>query len=67
LVCRLYRYQYDETGIHDEDGEYCPTRLLRLGQSLVHALDMNLQDAQRWHRQLYAEIRLEKETECSLV
>lgn len=67
LVCRLYPYQYDETGIVDEDGEYCPMHLLSPGQSLLRVLDMNLDDARRWHRQLYVEIRLEKEKECSLV
>jgi Fe-S-cluster containining protein len=59
LVCRLYPYDYTEQGIRPELARGCPTELLRAGQGLIEALGMNLGDAQRWHRQLYAEIRLE--------
>lgn len=57
LVCRLHPYNYTEAGISAELADGCPTRLLKHGQTLLIALDMNLEDAWRWHRQLYAEIR----------
>jgi Fe-S-cluster containining protein len=59
LVCRLYPYDYTERGIEAELSEGCPLELLRPGQGLIEALDMNLVDAQRWRSQLYEEIRLE--------
>jgi Fe-S-cluster containining protein len=59
LVCRLYPYEYTEAGIQDELADGCPLELLRPGQGLIEALDMNLEAARRWHRQLYTEIRLE--------
>ena len=37
----------------------CPLELLPPQQGLIEALDMNVEDARRWHRQLYREIRLE--------
>lgn len=59
LVCRLYPYDYDEHEIHDELATGCPLELLQPGLGLIQELDMNLDDARRWHKQLYAEIRLE--------
>lgn len=59
LVCRLYPYDYTEQGIRPQLARGCPTHLLRPGQGLIEALGMNLADAERWHRQLYAEIRQE--------
>ncbi|QDU25261.1 hypothetical protein ETAA8_03250 [Anatilimnocola aggregata] len=56
LICRLYPFSYDADGITDELSTGCPTELLRIGQGLLEALDMNLTDAQRWHRQLYEEL-----------
>lgn len=60
LVCRLYPYDYDAGGIQDEPARGCPTQLVRPGWDLIQELNMNLQDAQRWHRQLYEEIQLEE-------
>jgi hypothetical protein len=40
--------------------------LLPPGQGLIEALDMRLEDAHRWHQQLYAEIRLNKEHGSSM-
>jgi Fe-S-cluster containining protein len=59
LVCRLHPYEYTEAGISEELSDSCPTHLLKHGQTLLIALDMNLEVARRWHRQLYAEIRCE--------
>ncbi len=59
LVCRMYPYDYTEAGIQDELSPGCPLELLAPGQGLIQALDMNVQDARRWHGQLYQEIRLE--------
>lgn len=60
LVCRLYPFDYDERGIRDELAGGCPVELLRPGQQLLVALDMKINDARRWHKQLYEEIRVEK-------
>jgi len=60
LVCRLYPYDYDESGFREELATGCPTELLRPGQSLIEALDMQLGDARRWHRQLYQELPMEE-------
>lgn len=59
LVCRLYPYDYNEAGIKPRLAQGCPVELLRPGRTLLQELDMNLQDAERWHRQLYQEIREE--------
>jgi Fe-S-cluster containining protein len=59
LVCRLHPFEYTEAGISDELSDSCPRHLLKHGQTLLIALDMHLEDARRWHRQLYAEIRCE--------
>jgi uncharacterized protein len=60
LVCRLYPFDYDESGIRSDLAEGCPLELLRPGQPLLVALDMKIEDARRWHKQLYEEIRVEK-------
>ncbi len=59
LVCRLYPYDYTAAGITDELTEGCPLELLRSEQHLIEALDMNIDDARRWHQQLYEEICME--------
>jgi hypothetical protein len=56
----LYPYSYNEQGITNELSTGCPLELLRPGQGLIEALDMNLADARRWRDQLYEEIKLEK-------
>lgn len=63
LICRLYPYDYIEQGIQDELAPGCPLELLRPGMSLLEELDIKLEDARRWHKQLYAEIRLENHDE----
>lgn len=62
LVCRLYPYDYDERGIRDELVPGCPLELLRPGQVLLEVLGMKIDDARRWHKQLYEEIRAEKDS-----
>jgi Fe-S-cluster containining protein len=57
LVCRIYPFDYTADGLVDELSEGCPLELLRPGQGLIEALDMNRGDAERWRGQLYAEIQ----------
>ena len=59
LVCRLYPYDYSEQGIHIELTPGCPLELLPPGVALIEELNIKLDDARRWHKQLYAEIQLE--------
>jgi Fe-S-cluster containining protein len=63
LVCRLYPFDYTAEGIRDELSPGCPLELLQPNQGLVEALDMNLDDARRWHKKLYEEILLEGDLE----
>lgn len=67
LVCRLYPFDYDENGIKPQLLHGCPVHLLRPGQSLIAVLDMNVEAARQWHRQLYEEIRLEKTADVDRV
>ena len=67
LTCRLFPFDYTEQGILPELVRGCPTEMLDPGRSLIDVLGMNLEDARRWHRQLYVEIRREKTTPCTLV
>ena len=60
LICRLYPYDYDEQGIRDELTPGCPLELVRPGLGLLDELDIKLDNARRWHKQLYAEIRLKE-------
>ncbi|MDA1232200.1 MAG: hypothetical protein O2856_15610, partial [Planctomycetota bacterium] len=59
LICRMYPFDYTAEGISDELSEGCPLELLRPGQDLIEALAMNIDDARRWHQQLYQEVRSE--------
>ena len=60
LICRIYPFDYNADGVlQDQLSTGCPTELLRPGQGLIEALDMNRADAERWHRQLYDELPLE--------
>jgi Fe-S-cluster containining protein len=59
LICRIYPYDYNADGIAADLASGCPLELLRPGQGLIQALDMNLNDARRWRDQLYEEIQLE--------
>jgi Fe-S-cluster containining protein len=59
LVCRLYPHDYTAAGLRAELAEGCPTHLLRPGETLLRALDMRREDAERWRAMLYAELDLE--------
>jgi len=61
LVCRLYPFEYTAEGIQEELATGCPLELLSLGQGLIEALDMKLDDAKRWQKQLYEELLQEPE------
>lgn len=66
LICRLYPYDYTAEGIVEELSEGCPLELLSPGEQLIDALQMNLDDARGWHRQLYQEIQNEVHVGCEL-
>ena len=57
LICRLFPFDYTEAGLYDEAAAGCPTQLLPPGQALFDALGMRRADAERWHAQLYAELK----------
>jgi Fe-S-cluster containining protein len=59
LICRLYPFDYNEQGIFESLANGCPLELLRPGQTLLQELEMNRADADRWHQQLYSEVRVE--------
>jgi uncharacterized protein len=63
LVCRIYPYDFNEQGIKDELERGCPMELVRKGLTLIDELGMDRAAAERWHRQLYEEIRLEEANE----
>lgn len=61
LVCRLYPYSYNAEGLYKELEEGCPVHLLEPGQSLEQAIaGCCRENAYQWHKNLYAEILLEK-------
>ena len=57
LICRLFPFDYTEAGIVDDLAAGCPTQLLPAGVGVLAALDMRRSDAERWHEQLYSELR----------
>lgn len=61
LVCRLYPFDYTAAGLLPQLAEGCPLELLGPGESLVEALGMRRDQAEAWHRQLYAEVQREGE------
>jgi Fe-S-cluster containining protein len=60
LICRIYPFDFDHTGLLPALARGCPVELLQQGQGLIEALEMNRADAERWHAQLYGELPLEK-------
>ncbi|MCA8985117.1 MAG: YkgJ family cysteine cluster protein [Planctomycetaceae bacterium] len=60
LVCRLYPYDYTAAGLLEKLSRGCPIELLPAGKGLIEALAISRADAERWHLQLYTEIRQEK-------
>ena len=67
LVCRLYPFDYTGNGIKEQPAPGCPTFLLGPEQDLFQTLGMTREDACRWHKQLYDEIRKERLEPCVLV
>ncbi len=63
IVCRLHPLDYDHRRVKAEFSDGCPTDLLTPGETLLDALGMRPEDAERWRRQLYAELPLEAEDE----
>jgi Fe-S-cluster containining protein len=60
LICRIYPYDFNESGLKPTLSNGCPLELLRPGLSLLEELHMtDATDAERWRRQLYQEIREE--------
>lgn len=59
LICRIYPYDYDAQGLHERLARGCPLELLRPNESLLVALEVDRQQAEAWHQQLYSEIREE--------
>ena len=57
LICRLFPFEYDEQSVFPDPASGCPTHLLAPGVALFDAIGMNRTDAERWHAQLYAELR----------
>lgn len=58
LVCRLYPWDYTESGLTGSAGEYCPSQLLgSAGRPMTEVLGIRAEEARRWHAQLYRELR----------
>ena len=56
LVCRLFPYSYTEAGLGAVE-DACPAEVIPPGVTILEMLEMKRVDAERWHRQLYAELR----------
>lgn len=59
LVCRLHPLEYDERGIKPSLAGECPWDLLLPERPKLSAVSLSKADAERWHRQLYEEVRQE--------
>jgi Fe-S-cluster containining protein len=57
LVCRLHPHTYDETGITGVFSKECPVDVVPEGKTLADVVEMDREQAERWRRQLYSEIR----------
>ena len=58
LVCRLYPFGFTEQGLQGDEDHYCPKALLAPdGRRMADVLGMKVEDARRWHEQLYRELR----------
>ena len=67
LVCRLHPYDYDESGIDADPALGCPVHLLAAGRHLLDEMEMDLEEARQWHRQLYEEMKLKESVPCESV
>ena len=60
LYCRLYPFDYSAEGLLPDAVPGCPLHLLPPGLDLFAALRMNREEAEKWRRQLYAELQSER-------
>ena len=56
LLCRLHPLTYTADRIGADAEEECPRHLLADGESVLEAVNITMDLARRWHRQLYEEI-----------
>ena len=56
IVCRLYPYNYNEQGLTGVSTG-CPAEVIPPGSTILEVLGMVRRDAERWHAQLYTELR----------
>lgn len=56
LVCRLHPVEYSESEVLGFSAE-CPVEFLSHPETLLDSLQMNLEEAELWRRQLYEELR----------
>ena len=61
IVCRMFPFTYTEHGIDGIDESECPVHLLQDGQTLLAALDMWQEKAEKWRKMLYDELRTQGE------
>lgn len=64
LICRLYPYDYTERGIHGVAGG-CPAEVVPPGSTILEVVGMRRDDADRWHRMLYRELRERKRCDAN--
>ena len=57
LICRLYPLTYTGEGLEVEPDERCSVRTLCNGQTLTEIFGISMQQAQRWHMDLYLEMK----------
>jgi Fe-S-cluster containining protein len=57
LVCRMYPFEYSEKGVEGVGGR-CPDYVVPPGSTLLDTLGMKREDAVRWHKVLYRELRV---------
>ena len=58
LICRLYPFSYNASGLTGRDEHYCPTELLApRGQPMTDVLGIEGAAAERWRASLYEELR----------
>jgi Fe-S-cluster containining protein len=56
LVCRLYPFEYRESGFTGVSSR-CPAEVVPPGSTILETLEMDETTADRWRRRLYAELR----------
>lgn len=61
VVCRLFPLDYTDKGVLDQYSEGCPLELLALGETLLGAIGMDVDQGRVWQRQLYDELQHEHE------